>query len=106
MGLLRLSGEASCHCSRHAKMSRGFLGQLRMHEAVIPRLLEKLEAEKDELFQYAIIDVFTMMSVKSHLRAREDVINRIRQVVVKMKISTFREMAQRDLNEIEKNSVE
>lgn len=74
-------------------------------ESVIPILLPRLEAEKDELFQYAIIDVFRVMSVKGYLRGREDVINRIRQVVARMKISTFREMAENDFSDIEKNSV-
>lgn len=73
-------------------------------EAAIPILMEKLETEKDELFQYAIIDIFEVMSVKGYLRARTDVINRIRQVVARMKISTFREMAQKDLEQIEKNT--
>jgi hypothetical protein len=73
-------------------------------EAAIPTLLDKLEAEKDELFQYGIIDIFEVMSVKGYLRDRRDVINRIRQVVAKMKVSTFREMAQKDLSQIEKNS--
>lgn len=75
-------------------------------EAAIPTLLQKLEAEKDELFQYAIIDVFEVMSVKGYLRDRRDVIDRIRQVVAKMKVPTFREMAEKDLDQIKKNSLE
>jgi hypothetical protein len=71
---------------------------------VVPVLLQKLEAEKDELFQYAIIDIFEVMSVKGQLRGRKDVVARIKQVVANMKFSTFREMAKRDLEEIEKNS--
>ena len=73
-------------------------------ESLIPTLLQKLEIEKDELFQYAIIDIFEVMSVKGQLRGRKDVISRIRQVVLNMKSSTFREMSEQDLKEIEKNS--
>ncbi len=74
-------------------------------ENIIPVLLEKLETEKDELTQYAIIDIFEVMSIKGSLRNREDVINRIRQVVDRMKTPTFKQMAQESLEEIEKNSI-
>ena len=74
-------------------------------EQIIPTLLQKLEGEKDELFQYAIIDIFEVMSIKGYLRGRSDVVSRMRQVVARMKISIFREMAQRDLDEIEKNTL-
>jgi hypothetical protein len=74
-------------------------------EAAIPTLLDKLETEKDEMFQYGIIDIFEVMSVKGYLRNRRDVIDRIRQMVAKMKISTFRDMAQEGLSQIEKNSL-
>lgn len=73
-------------------------------EGVIPTLLDKLEVEKDELFQYGIIDIFEVMSVKGYLRERRDVVDRIRRVVAKMKVSTFREMAEKDLSKIEQNS--
>lgn len=73
-------------------------------QAAIPLLLEKLETEKDELFQSGLIDIFEVMSIKGYLRNKPDAINRIRLVVAKMKISTFREMAQEDLDKIEKNS--
>ena len=75
-------------------------------EPAIPALLEKLEGEKDELFQYGIIDVFQVMSVKGYLRSRSDVLKRIRQVVSQMKISTFREMSEKALTEIEHNSAD
>lgn len=74
-------------------------------ENAIPVLLEKLETENDELTQYGVIDIFEVMSIKGHLRNRPDVINRIRQVVIRMKISTFKQMAQESLEKIEKNSV-
>jgi len=71
---------------------------------IIPTLLDKLEAEQDELLQYGIIEIFEVMSVKGYLRNRRDVVDRIRQVASKMKISTFREMAEKDLSRIEQNS--
>ena len=74
------------------------------HEPAIPLLLDGLESEKNELTQYAIIDIFEVMSVKGYLRNRSDVVSRIHQVVARMKIPTFKEMAQKDLDEIEKNS--
>jgi hypothetical protein len=74
-------------------------------EDAVPVLLQRLETEKDELLQYGIIEIFEAMSSKGHLRNRSDVITRIRTVVAHMKISTFREMAQEDLNRIEKNSI-
>jgi hypothetical protein len=73
-------------------------------EPAIPTLLDKLEAERDELFQYKIIYILELMSVKGYLRNRRDVVDRIRQVVAKMKVAAFREMAQEDLNKIEQNS--
>jgi hypothetical protein len=73
-------------------------------ESTIPVLLEKLEREKDEQFQYVIIDVFEVMSVKGYLRNKSEVITRIRQVVTKMRISILRDMALKDLEQIERNS--
>jgi hypothetical protein len=73
-------------------------------ESAIPALLDKLDAETDELFQYSIVRIFALMSLKGQLRNRSDVIDRIRQVVRKMKIPTFREMAQEELNKIEQKS--
>jgi hypothetical protein len=73
-------------------------------ETAIPTLLDKLDTEKDEMFQYGIIDIFEVMSVKGYLRNRRDVIERIRQMVAKMKISTFRDMSREALSQIEKNT--
>lgn len=73
-------------------------------ESIVPALLAKLDGEKDELFQYAIIDVFEVMSVRGQLRGRKDVVDRIRQVVSNMKYPTFRQMAESKLEEIEKNT--
>lgn len=73
-------------------------------EPAIPVLLEKLESEKDELFQYGIVDILEVMSIKGYLRKRTDVVNRVREVIAKMKIQTFREMSEKSLEEIEKNS--
>lgn len=73
-------------------------------EAHIPVLLERLETEKDEQSQYGVIEIFEAMSVKGYFRNRPDAIERIRKVVAKMKIPTFQQMAQEDLERIEKNS--
>jgi len=73
-------------------------------EPAIPILLGKLEKERDEQMQYVIIDVFEVMSVKGYLRDSSDVINRVQQVVTRMKSSILREMAQKDLEQIERNS--
>ena len=72
-------------------------------EPAIPALLDRLESEKDELFQYGIIDILEVMSIKGYLRNRADVVSRVRQVVTKMKIQTFREMSEKSLSEIEEN---
>jgi len=73
-------------------------------EQAIPVLMEKLETEKDELSQYGIIDILEVMSEKGTLRDKPDIVDRIRQVVAKMKLHTFREMSEESLKEIEKNS--
>jgi len=71
---------------------------------VILPLLERLESERDELSQYAIIDIFEVMSVKGCLRNKANVVDRIRTVAERMKSPTIREMTQKDLDEIERNS--
>jgi hypothetical protein len=72
-------------------------------ESVVPTLLNRLETEKDELFQFGIIDIFHVMAIKGHLSGRSDVTNRIRHIVSKMKIAPLRDMAQERLTQIEKN---
>lgn len=74
-------------------------------QKAIPALLEELENERDELSQYGIIEIFEVMSVKGYLRDRPDVVGRIRKVVAGMKIPTFRQMPQEDLEKIEKNGL-
>jgi hypothetical protein len=73
-------------------------------EPAIPVLLKRLESEKDELFQYGIVDILEVMSMKGTLRNKPDLVNRVRQVVARMKIPTFREMSEASLKTIEKNS--
>jgi len=75
----------------------------RGEDAVSP-LLDKLETERDELSQYSIIRILAVMSLKGHLRNRSDVADRVRQVIARMTIPTFREMAKEELNTIEQNS--
>ena len=72
-------------------------------EAAIPVLLTKLEIDKDELTQLAIVNIFEMMSVKGHLRNRADVISRIRQVVTRMQVSVLRGRAEESLTRIEQD---
>lgn len=74
--------------------------------AAIPVLLEKVETEKDELFQSGLIEVFEVMAEKGYLRNQPQAIKRIREVVAAMKIPTFKETAQEDLEKIEKNAGE
>jgi hypothetical protein len=49
-------------------------------ESILPTLLEKLEREQDEQFQYGIIEILEVMSVKGYLRGKPDAILRIRQL--------------------------
>jgi hypothetical protein len=72
-------------------------------EKIIPDLLQRLTTEKSEWMQYAIIDIFRVMSNKGSLRGRQDVMYQIKQVVSQMKIDRIKEDAQEALNTIEKN---
>ena len=73
-------------------------------ESSIPVLLEKLENEKDEQLQYGIIDIFEVMSTKGYLRGKANAIMRIRQVVLRIKIQIFRDLAQQSLDKIERDN--
>ena len=73
-------------------------------ESIVPILLEKLEKEPDEQFQYGIIGIFEVMSVKGYLRGKFDAILRIRRVVLNMKTPLFRDLAQETLQKIEREN--
>ena len=75
-------------------------------EEIIPDLLEKLHAEKDENFQYALIDIFEVMSIKGRLRNKPEVVEQIKAVVERMKSSSIKERALESLAEIEENNKE
>jgi hypothetical protein len=72
---------------------------------IIPRLLKELEEEKvDEFRQYSIVYIFSLMSVKGHLRDHRDAIHRLRKMVEAMKSKTIRDMAMDELMTIEKEN--
>jgi hypothetical protein len=70
----------------------------------IPPLLKRLKAERYEPDKEHIIYIFTAMSVLGKLDCRQDVIEQIEQTISGMEVKRFRENAQRDLDEIKKNS--
>ena len=72
-------------------------------EKNIPYLLERLKSEKLEITQVRIIDIFTVLAIKGHLRARQDVVAQLEQVVSRMKYEPIRRQAQGYLEEIKKN---
>jgi hypothetical protein len=69
-------------------------------EKNIPYLLRRLEAEQLEITQLHVIDIFTMLAVKGHLRGRQDVIAQLDQVVSRMKYEPIRLKARAYLDEI------
>jgi hypothetical protein len=71
-------------------------------EQVIPYLLERLKREELEINQTRIMDVFTVLAVKGHLRGRKDVIVELEGVVAKMKYQPMKLKAQRYLELIDK----
>jgi len=73
-------------------------------EKNFPYLLQRLKAEQLEITQTRIIDIFTLLSIKGHLRGRKDVVAQLEQVVSKMKYEPVRLQAQAYIEEIKKNS--
>jgi|SRR5947209_74756 len=73
-------------------------------DGAIPYLFERLESDEDEMFQSDIVYIFRVMAVKGKLHGRQDVINKLRRDVARIKITAIREEAQRDLDVIEKDS--
>lgn len=72
-------------------------------EKNIPFLLQRLKAERLEMVQTELIDIFTVMAIKGQLRGREDVIADLEQVISKMKYEPVKLIAQKYLEEIKKN---
>ena len=71
-------------------------------EKNIPYLLQRLKAERLEMVQTEIIDIFTVMAIKGQLRGREDVIAELEEVVAKMKYGPVKLIAQKYLEDIKK----
>jgi len=69
----------------------------------IPYLLQRLKAEQLEIRQMQIIDIFVVLAIKGNLRGRQDVVDQLEEVVVKMKYEPVRLKAQRYVEEIKKN---
>lgn len=72
-------------------------------EKIVPALTEALRKEKDEWMQYAIIDIFRVMSKDGYLRGKTVAIQQIRNTVSVMKTYRIRNEAEESLKEIEVN---
>lgn len=72
-------------------------------ESVIPYLVERLKSEPDEYDQRKIILIFEVLSENGHLRAKQDVLTCIREVVSSMKDAGHKEIAVERLQAIEQN---
>ena len=69
----------------------------------IPYLLQRLKAEQLEITQTRIIDIFTVLAIKGHLRRRQEVVDQLEEVASKMKYAPVRLQAQKYIEEIKKN---
>ena len=69
----------------------------------IPYLLQRLKAEQLEIRQMQIIDIFVVLAIKGNLRGRQDVVDQLEEVVVKIRYEPVRLKAQRYIEEIKKN---
>ncbi len=74
-------------------------------EVAIPELLKKLEQESDELTQVSIIKIFEVMALDGKLRGRDDVLNRLRVVINRMRIQVYKSMASTSLEKMTKFSL-
>ena len=72
-------------------------------EQNIPYLLQRLKAERLEITQTRILDIFTVLANQGDLRGRSDVVSQLEEVVSKMKYEPVRLKAQRYIEEIKKN---
>lgn len=72
-------------------------------EKNIPYLLQRLKAERVEIVQTRLIDIFTVMAIKGQLRGRKDILAELDQVVSKMEFEPVKRKAQMYLEEIRKN---
>src|SRR2546421_5586260 len=74
-------------------------------QKIVPALTDALHNEKDEWMQYAIIDIFRVMSKDGYLRGKTAAIQQIRDTVSAMKTSRIRNGAEESLKEIEANTI-
>lgn len=70
----------------------------------IPYLLQRLRAEPLEINQTRIIDIFTVLAVKGHLRGRQDIVIQLEDVISKMKYEPVKVKAERYIQDIKKNT--
>lgn len=70
----------------------------------IPYLIQRLKAEPLEIEQTRIIDIFTVLALKGHLRGRQDIVVQLEEVVSKMKYEPVKLKAQRYVQEIKRNT--
>jgi len=73
-------------------------------EQAIPALVNKLKGTKSEVDQEYLIYVLEVMSDRSYLRSRKDVVAEISNVIDSMKISQIRESSLESLKKIQINS--
>lgn len=72
-------------------------------EKNIPYLLQRLRAERLEIVQTRLIDIFTVMAIKGQLRGRKDVVGELDDIVSKMEYEPVKREALMYLEEIRKN---
>ena len=70
----------------------------------IPYLIQRLKAEPLEIQQTRIIDIFTVLAIKGHLRGRQDIVVQLEEVVSKMKYEPVKFKAQSYVQEIKRNT--
>ena len=73
-------------------------------DKTIPYLIQRLKAEPTEIDQTRIIDIFTVLAIKGHLRGRQDIVVQLEDVVSMMKYEPVKLKAGRYIQEIKKNT--
>ena len=72
-------------------------------DKIVPVLLERLNAEKNEHMQNHLIYVFEIMSENGYLKGKQEVVDQIRVRVSQISNSLIKADAEESLNRIEKN---
>lgn len=70
---------------------------------LIPVVLEKMKATKDEGSQEILIHILEEMAKKGYLRGRQDVADQVRATISAMKLAIIKREAQEKLSTIESN---